>query len=78
MPCNVSVGMASSRAIACLLRQRRRGVLLDAGGLDGGDVLGDLPGDQPLGRELLVGAAQHRQASGDGGRRHAGLEQRRL
>ena len=58
-----------------LLRQRRRGVLLHAGGLDGGDVLGGLPGDEPLGRELLVGAAKHRQASCDRGRFHAGLEQ---
>ena len=51
------------------LGQRRRGVLLDAGGLDGGDVLGRLPGDQPLGRELLVGAAEHRQPPGHRGRR---------
>ena len=34
------------------LGQRGRGVLLDAGSLDGGDVLGGFPGDQPLGREL--------------------------
>ena len=51
-----------------LLGQRRRGVLLDAGGLDGGDVLGGLPGDQPLGGELLVGAAEHREPPGHGGR----------
>ena len=46
------------------LGQRGGGVLLDAGGLDGGDVLGGLPGDEPLGRELLVGAAEHREPPG--------------
>ncbi len=75
MPCKRVGGDGLQQGDRLLLGQRRRGVLLDAGGLDGGDVLGDLPGDQPLGRELLVGAAQHRQAPGDGGRRHAGLEQ---
>ena len=60
------------------LGQGRRGVLLDAGGLDRGDVLGRLPGDQPLGGELLVGAAEHREPPGHRGRRPAGLEQRSL
>ena len=40
--------------------------------------MGDLPGDEPLGRELLVSAAQHRQAAGDGRRRHVGIEQAAL
>ena len=78
MPCSVSVGMASSRAIACRCVSDGRGVLLDAGGLDGGDVLGGLPGNQPLGRELLVSAAEHRQPPGDRGRRHAVFEQAAL
>ena len=60
------------------LGQRRGGVLLDAGGLDGGDVLGGDPGDQPLGGELLVGAAQDGEPPGDGGRLEAGFEQRPL
>ena len=57
------------------LGQRRGGVLLDAGGLDGGDVLGGHPGDQPLGGELLVGAAQDGEPPGHGGRLQAGFEQ---
>ena len=57
------------------LGQRRRGILLEAGGLDGGDVLGGDPGNQPLGGELLVGAAQDRQPPGHGGRLEAGFEQ---
>ena len=47
-----------------LLGQGRGRVLLDAGGLDRGDVLGGLPGDQPLGGELLVGAAEAPRAAG--------------
>ena len=39
-------------------------VLLDAGGLDRGDVLGGLPGDQALGGKLVVGAAQDREPPG--------------
>jgi len=53
------------------LGQRRGRVLLHAGGLDGGDVLGGLPGDEPLGRELLVGTAEHGQAARDRGGGHA-------
>ena len=55
--------------------QGRGGVLLDPGRLDRGDVLGGLPGDQPLGGELLVGAAEHGQSPGHGRRLQAGFEQ---
>jgi len=54
------------------------GVLLDAGGLGDGDVLGGLPGDEPLGRELLVGAAEDGQAPRDRRRGHAGFGQAAL
>ena len=57
------------------LGQGRRGVLLDAGGLDRGDVLGRFPGDESLGGKLLVSPAKHREPPGHRGRRPAGLEQ---
>jgi hypothetical protein len=56
------------------LGQRWRRVLLDAWGFDRGDVLGGLPGDQPLGGELVVGAAQDRQPPRHGRRGPACLK----
>ena len=77
-PINVSVGMTSNSAIACLEVSAGVVVLGDRWCLDRRNILGRVPTDETLFGELPVGTTQHREATGNRGRRDARFQERSL